>query len=150
MQKNETRTSYTYFLTSYTKLNSKWIKVLNMKPETIKLLEENIGKTLSDINHNNVDFFQLPGLKSQCCPEMKIKLSDHSLAKYIYEKLHGEACRILREESNPPAKAELPNCMALNSKCMREPSQKTTVELSAGSISNHRIKRHLTDFCIKS
>ena len=46
-------------LTPYTKINSKRIKDLNIRPDTVKLLQENIGKTLSDINHSKI-FFTLP------------------------------------------------------------------------------------------
>ena len=65
-----------HFLTPYTKINSTWIKDLNVKLETIKLLEENIGKTLSDINHSRILYGPSPRIL-----EIKAKINNWDLIK---------------------------------------------------------------------
>ena len=62
------------FLTPYKKINSKWIRDLNVRPETIKRLEENIGKTLSDINHSRILYDPLPRVM-----EIKAKINKWNL-----------------------------------------------------------------------
>ena len=66
-----------HFLTPYTKINSKWIKDLNARPETIKLLEENIGKTLFDINHSRILYDQPSRVL-----EIKVKINKWDLIKF--------------------------------------------------------------------
>ena len=65
-----------HFLTPYTKINSKWIKDLNVRPETTKLLEENICKTLSDIHHSRIPYDQPLGIL-----EIKAKINKWDLIK---------------------------------------------------------------------
>ena len=65
-----------HFLTSYTKINSKWIQDLNIRPETIKLLEENIGRTL-DINQNKILYDPPPTVM-----EIKTKVNKWDLIKF--------------------------------------------------------------------
>ena len=65
-----------HFLTPYTKINSKWIKDLNVKAETIKLLKENIGRTLDDINQSKI-FYDPPSRRM----EIKTKINKWNLIK---------------------------------------------------------------------
>ena len=65
-----------HLLTPHTKINSKWIKDLNVRPETINLLEENIGKTLSDINHSRILYDPPPRIL-----EIKAKINKWDLIK---------------------------------------------------------------------
>ena len=65
-----------HFLTPYTKINSKCIKDLNVRPETIKFLEKNIGKTLYDINHSSILYDPPPRIL-----EIKAKINKWDLIK---------------------------------------------------------------------
>ena len=65
-----------HFLTPYTKINSKWIKDLNARPESIKLLQENIGRTLDDINQSKILYDPPPRVM-----EIKTKVNKWDLIK---------------------------------------------------------------------
>ena len=65
-----------YSLTPYTKINSKWIRDINVRPGTIKLLEENLGKTLFDIHHSKIFFDPPPRVM-----EIKTKINKWDLMK---------------------------------------------------------------------
>ena len=70
------RVKLEHFLTPFTKINSKWIKDLNVRPETIKLLEENIGRTLDDVNQSKILYDPPPRVM-----EMKRKVNKWDLIK---------------------------------------------------------------------
>ena len=65
-----------HLLTPCTKINSKWMKELSVRPETIKLLKENIGKTLSNINHSKISYDPPPRIL-----EIKAKINKWDLIK---------------------------------------------------------------------
>ena len=79
-----------HFLTLHTKINSKWIEELNVRPERLKLLEENIGRTLEDVNQSKILYDPPPRLmeiKTKVNKWDLIKLKSFCIAKEIIRKV---------------------------------------------------------------
>ena len=84
-----------HFLTPYTKINSKWVKDLNVRPETIKLLEENTGKTLSDINHSRILYDPSPRVM-----QIKAKINKWDLIKLKLCTMKETISKVKRQPSD--------------------------------------------------
>ena len=120
-----------HFLTPYTKINTKWIKDLNVRPETIKLLKENIGKTLSNINYGRIlyvppprileiktktDKWELIKIKSFCTTKetiSKVKrqpsewekiIANEATDKGLISKIHKQLLKLNSRKINDPIK----------------------------------------------
>ena len=121
-----------HFQTPYTKINSKWIKDLNVRPETIKLLEENIDKTLSDINHSRILYDPPPRvmeLKAKINNGHLIKLKSFCTTKEIKSKMKEQPSEWEKIIANEATDKELiskiyKKLLQLNSRKINDPIKK--------------------------
>ena len=118
-----------HFLIPYTKITSKWIKDLNVSPETIKLLEENTGKSLSDINHSRILYDPLPRvmeIKAKINKWDLIKLKNFCTTKETISKLKRQPSEIEKIITNEETDQELilkiyKQLMQLNTRKINDP-----------------------------
>ena len=127
-----------HFLTPYTEINSKWIKDLNIRPETIKLLEENIGKTLSDINHSRILYDPPPRemeIKAKINNRDLIKLKSFCTMKKTISKVKRQPSEWEKMIANETTDKELiskiyKQLMQLNIRKINDPIKKWAKELN--------------------
>ena len=127
-----------HFLTPYTKINSKWVKDLNVRPETIKFLEENIGKTLSDINHSRILHdppLRVMEIKAKINKWDLIKLKSFCTMKDIISKVKRQPSEWEKIITNEATDKELiskiyKQLLQLNSRKINDPIKKWAKELN--------------------
>ena len=127
-----------HFLTPYKKINSKWIKDLNVRPDTIKLLKENIGRTLYDINHSKI-FFDPPPREMEIKTKINkcdlMKLKSFCTAKETINKMKRQPTEWEKIFANEATDKGLiskiyKQLMQLNIKNSKNPIQKWAEDLS--------------------
>ena len=126
-----------HFLTPYTKINSKWIKDLNVRTETIKLLEENIGKTVSNINHSRILYgprFRILETKAKINKWDLIKLKRFCTTKETISKVKRHPSEWEKMIANQATDKELiskiyKQLLKLNSRKINDPIKKWAKEL---------------------
>ena len=134
LYKNETRT----LSNTIQKINSKWIEDLNIRPETIKLLEENIGKTLSDINHSRIFYYPPPRIlkiKAKINKWDLIKLKSFCTTKETISKVKRQPSeweKIIADEATDKGliSKRYKQLLQLNSRKIIDPIKKRTKELN--------------------
>ena len=127
-----------HFLISYTKINSKWVKELNIRPETIKLLEENIGKTLSDINYSRIVYDPPPRIleiKTKINKWDLIKIKSFCTTKETINKVKRQPLKWEKIIANEATDKQLiskiyKQLLQLNSRKIKDPIKKWAKELN--------------------
>ena len=152
-----------HFLTLYIKINSKWIKDLNVRPETVKLLEENIGKTLSNINHSKILYDPPPRileLKAKINKWDLITLKSFCTAKETISKVKRQPSEwkkiIANEEADKSLISKIyKQLLKLNSRKINDPIKKWAKDLSRHfsreyiQMANKHMKRCSTTLIIR-
>ena len=120
------------FLTTHTKINSKWIKDLNVRPETIKLLQENTSRTLYGINHSKILYEPPPRvieIKTKINKWDLIKVKSFCTAKETINKVKRQSSEWEKTIANATTDKELiskiyKQFMQLNTRKAKNPSKK--------------------------
>ena len=133
------------FLTPYTKINSKWIKYVNVRPETIKLLEENTGRTLDDINQNKILYDPSPRvieIKTKVNKWDLIKLKSFCTAKETISKVKRQPSeweKIIANETDKGLTSKIYKQL-IQTQCQKnkQPNQNVQKRLKQTFLQRHR------------